>query len=64
MRTEYIIVDTNNNWLATETNKKDAMISMRKLIKMGKKGESYEGMEIGDIVYLFEAKEIMSEKTY
>ncbi len=56
---EYIIIDSNNQWLATENRKKDARIKLRELISLRKNGDGYgETDEIGETLYLYEAKEI------
>ena len=52
---EYIIVDSNNNWLSTCTSKKEALKQLKKFEKLSEKEEEYEGMDVGEDVYLYEA---------
>jgi hypothetical protein len=59
---EYIIVDSNNNWLSTDTNKKRAIGQFNEMKEHCKNDEEYEGMELGEEIYLYEAKEIKSFK--
>ena len=59
MQTEYIILDSNNNWLSTTTTKEEALAEY-KAIKDGQ-GDVYD-MEVGDELWLYEAKCIKSDK--
>lgn len=56
METEYLVVDSNNNWLSMGTDKKEIIKEAKRLSKM----KEYSGMEIGDEIFVYEAKEIMS----
>ncbi len=65
MKNEYIIIDNINQWLGTYTSKKEALKKLsffKKLSLADKPFESFE--EIGDILYLYEAKEINRVKCY
>lgn len=54
--TEYIIVDDNNNWLSTCTTKESALKDYKELSKMS--GLEYGEMEVGETLYLYEAKQL------
>lgn len=56
---KYIIVDSNNNWLATATDEKEARQALNGFVKMGKKEQDYYGMEIGNDIWIFKAVEII-----
>lgn len=56
---EYIILDSNNNWLSTDTNKEYALKMFEKIKRAIKNEEETFGeTELGNEIYLFEAKEL------
>ena len=55
---EYIIVDSNNNWLSTCTSKSEALKKLKKFEKLSEKEEEYENMEVGEDIYVYEALQI------
>ena len=56
---EYIIVDSNNNWLATDTKFKDALKSFEDMkSNLNDNDGQYGDIYIGDTIYLYKAKEI------
>lgn len=58
MEKEYIIVDSNNNWLSTGTDKNEALQELKEFKKIARKNGEYENMEVGETIYLYEAIEI------
>jgi len=56
---EYLIIDNLNQWLATDTSKKYALQSLRDIKECAESNSGYgEAEEIGDTIYLYEAKEL------
>ncbi len=61
MNKDYIILDSNNNWLSTlkKITEKEAKEELKKFIKISKsKDNTYGDMEVGKDIYLYEVKEI------
>lgn len=57
-RKEYLVVDSNNNWLSMGLDKEEAIAEAKDFSKQDEFGD----MEIGDEIWVYEAKEIYKFK--